>query len=139
MASRILGMGDVLSLVEEAERKVDQDKAEKLAKKLQKGKGFDLEDFRDQLQQMANMGGMASLLDKLPGMGASAEAAQAQLNDRLCGEDGGDHQFHDAPGAPPLPGHHQGLAQAAYRAGPRTDVPGRQPLLKHNTKGRCRR
>jgi signal recognition particle subunit SRP54 len=83
MASRILGMGDVLSLIEEAERKVDREKAEKLARKLQKGKKFDLEDFRDQLQQMANMGGISSMLDKLPGMGALPAAAQAQLNDGL--------------------------------------------------------
>ncbi|KMT65352.1 signal recognition particle protein [Catenovulum maritimum] len=69
IASRILGMGDMLSLIEEVERKVDKDKAIKLAKKVQKGKGFDLEDFRDQLAQMRNMGGMASLMDKLPGMG----------------------------------------------------------------------
>ena len=65
MAERILGMGDVLSLIEEAERKLDKQKAEQLSKKLQKGKGFDLEDFRDQLQQMQNMGGMAGLLDPL--------------------------------------------------------------------------
>ncbi len=83
MASRILGMGDVLSLIEEAERKVDREKAEKLARKLQKGKKFDLEDFRDQLQQMANMGGVSSMLDKLPGMGALPAAAQAQLNDGM--------------------------------------------------------
>lgn len=68
VASRILGMGDVLSLIEEVERKVDKDKAAKLAKKVQKGKGFDLEDFREQLVQMRGMGGMMSMLDKLPGM-----------------------------------------------------------------------
>lgn len=68
VASRILGMGDVMSLIEEVERKVDKDQAEKLAKKLQKGKGFDLEDFREQLRQMDNMGGMMGMLDKLPGM-----------------------------------------------------------------------
>jgi signal recognition particle subunit SRP54 len=83
MASRILGMGDVLSLIEEAERKVDRDKAEKLARKLQKGKAFDLQDFRDQLEQMANMGGVASMLDKLPGMGALPQAAQSQINDGM--------------------------------------------------------
>ncbi|MBY4676144.1 signal recognition particle protein [Marinobacterium arenosum] len=77
VASRILGMGDVLSLIEEAERKIDQQKAEKFAKKIQKGKGFDLEDFREQIQQMKNMGGMMGLLDKLPGMGQLAEAAQS--------------------------------------------------------------
>lgn len=59
VASRILGMGDVLSLIEQAEQNLDRDKAEKLAKKIKKGKGFDLEDFRDQLQQMKNMGASA--------------------------------------------------------------------------------
>lgn len=83
MASRILGMGDVLSLIEEAERKVDRDKAEKLARKLQKGKAFDLQDFRDQLEQMANMGGVTSMLDKLPGMSALPQAAQSQINDGM--------------------------------------------------------
>jgi signal recognition particle subunit SRP54 len=67
IASRILGMGDVLSLVEEAEQKVDQEAAGRLAKKLSKGKGFDMNDFRDQLDQMLNMGGLAGLMDKLPG------------------------------------------------------------------------
>ncbi len=76
IASRILGMGDVLSLVEEAERKLDKAKAEKLAKKFKKGKAMDFEDLKDQFQQMRNMGGMASLLDKLPGMGGVMQAAQ---------------------------------------------------------------
>ena len=66
MASRILGMGDVLTLVEEIEGKVSRDKADKLAKKLKKGKGFDLSDLRDQFEQMLNMGGMAAMLEKLP-------------------------------------------------------------------------
>jgi signal recognition particle subunit SRP54 len=83
LASRILGMGDVLSLIEEAERKVDKQKAQKLARKLQKGQRFDLEDFRDQLQQMANMGGMGTLMDKLPGMGKLPPAAQAQIDDGM--------------------------------------------------------
>ncbi|MEH6649500.1 MAG: signal recognition particle protein [Motiliproteus sp.] len=77
VASRILGMGDVLSLIEEVEHKVDKKKAEKLATKLKKGKGFDLEDFRDQLQQMTNMGGMAAMMGKLPGMGKLADAAES--------------------------------------------------------------
>ena len=77
VASRILGMGDVLSLIEEVEQKVDKVKAEKLAKKIKKGKSFDLEDFRDQLQQMKNMGGMAGMLDKMPGMGGIAQAASS--------------------------------------------------------------
>ena len=66
MASRILGMGDVLTLVEEIEGKVSKDKAEKLAKKFKKGKGFDLTDLKDQLEQMLNMGGVAAMLEKLP-------------------------------------------------------------------------
>jgi len=69
MASRILGMGDVLTLVEEIEQKVSKDKTEQLAKKLKKGRGFDLSDLRDQLEQMMNMGGLGGLLDKMPGMG----------------------------------------------------------------------
>ncbi|HEY5678880.1 MAG TPA: signal recognition particle protein [Pseudomonadales bacterium] len=83
MASRILGMGDVLSLIEEAERKVDKRKAQKLAKKIQRGRKFDLEDFREQLDQMSNMGGVSSMLEKLPGMGQLPPAAQAQLDDGM--------------------------------------------------------
>lgn len=83
LASRILGMGDVLSLIEEAERKVDKVKAQRLANKITRGKKFDLEDFRDQIDQMANMGGISSMLDKLPGAGQLPPAAQAQLDDGL--------------------------------------------------------
>ena len=82
LASRILGMGDVLSLVEQAHRTVDQEQAKKLAHKITKGKGFDLGDFRDQLQQMEKMGGVASLMDKLPGMGKLPDAAQAQMAEK---------------------------------------------------------
>ncbi len=71
IASRILGMGDILSLVEEAHQKVDQDKAQKLVQKVRKGKGFDLEDLRDQFTQMEKMGGLSSLVDKLPGIGGN--------------------------------------------------------------------
>ncbi|OFE12190.1 signal recognition particle protein [Pseudohongiella acticola] len=85
IASRILGMGDMLSLIEEAERKVDKDKAARLAGKFQKGKGFDLEDFREQLQQMKSMGGMASIMDKMPGMGALPPGAAAKVNDGQFG------------------------------------------------------
>ncbi|MDH5500709.1 MAG: signal recognition particle protein, partial [Gammaproteobacteria bacterium] len=75
MASRILGMGDVLTLVEEIEGKVNRDKAEKLAKKIGKGRGFDLADLRDQFEQMLNMGGMAKMLEKLPLAGKVNTAA----------------------------------------------------------------
>ena len=82
VASRILGMGDVLSLVEEVQRTVDKDKAAKLIRKIKRGKGFDLSDFRDQLQQMSSMGGMAGLMDKLPGMGHVPEQVKKQVNDK---------------------------------------------------------
>ncbi len=83
LASRILGMGDVLSLVEEVERKVDQKQARKLATKVGKGsKRFGMDDMRDQLQQMQNLGGLGSLMDKLPGMNRLPEAAKAQMDDR---------------------------------------------------------
>jgi signal recognition particle subunit SRP54 len=77
VASRILGMGDVMSLIEQAERSIDKEKADKLIKKVTKGQKFDLEDLRDQLQQMQNMGGLTSMLDKLPGMGNIAQVAQS--------------------------------------------------------------
>ncbi len=82
IASRILGMGDVLSLIEEAESKLDRGKAEKMARKLKTGKGFNLEDFQEQLQQMRNMGGIGSLLSKLPGVGQIPKEALNQVNDQ---------------------------------------------------------
>lgn len=78
-ASRILDMGDVLSLVEEVERSVDKDKAAKLAEKVAKGKRFDLNDLRDQMLQMQNMGGLTGLMDKLPGMGQIPDSVKAQV------------------------------------------------------------
>lgn len=82
IASRILGMGDVLSLIEEAERKIDKTKAEKLVKKIQKGKSFDLNDYRDQLQQLRNLGGVAAMLDKLPGMANLPRHVKEKVNDK---------------------------------------------------------
>jgi signal recognition particle subunit SRP54 len=82
IASRILGMGDVLTLIEEVERKVDKDKAQKLANKVQKGKGFDLQDFKEQLEQMRNMGGMMSMMDKMPGMGNMTAQIKEKANDK---------------------------------------------------------
>jgi signal recognition particle subunit SRP54 len=72
MASRILGMGDVLTLIEDAQKNVDLDQAKKLAKKVKSGKGFDLDDFKSQIEQMRKMGGLSALVDKLP-----AELARA--------------------------------------------------------------
>jgi signal recognition particle subunit SRP54 len=82
VASRILGMGDVLSLVEEVHRKVDQQEAERLVKKIRRGSGFDLEDFRGQLLQMENMGGLGGLVDKLPGMGKLTDQVKSQVGDK---------------------------------------------------------
>jgi len=82
MASRILGMGDVLTLIEETEQKVDKQKAEKLARKLVKGKGFGLDDFQEQLREMQKMGGMSSLLDKLPGAAGLPSDVKSKLDDR---------------------------------------------------------
>ena len=82
LASRILGMGDVLSLVERVEEKVDKTKAEKLAKKISAGKRFDLTDFREQIQQMEKMGGVSSLLDKLPGVDGVPSHLANQVDDR---------------------------------------------------------
>ena len=84
MASRILGMGDVLSLIEDARREVDIEEAEKLAKKVKSGKGFDLEDFKSQMMQMKKMGGLNALMDKLPAqLSQAAQAAGQQMDDRV--------------------------------------------------------
>lgn len=82
IASRILDMGDILSLVEEVHQKIDRDKAEKLANKIKKGKTFDLTDFLGQLEQIENMGGMMGIMSKLPGMGQLPANVKSQLNDK---------------------------------------------------------
>jgi len=86
IASRILGMGDMMSLIEELEQKVDRDQAAKVAAKMMKGQGFSLEDFRDQLVQMRSMGGMMSMLDKLPGMKNLPAGAKDQMNNKQFGK-----------------------------------------------------
>ncbi|AAW85043.1 signal recognition particle protein [Aliivibrio fischeri] len=83
IASRILGMGDVLSLIEDLEKNVDKEKAEKLAKKFKEKKGFDLEDFREQLGQMKNMGGMMGMMDKLPGMSQLPSDVKDKVDDKM--------------------------------------------------------
>ncbi len=85
VASRILGMGDVLSLIEDVEKKVDKEKAEKLAKKIKRGQRFDLQDFKEQLEQMKNMGGMANMLDKMPGLSSAQKAAAGMVDDKTFG------------------------------------------------------
>lgn len=81
IASRILGMGDIVSLAEEVERKIDKQKAEKLSKKIKKGKGFDLEDFLEQLEQINNMGGIAGLMSKIPGINNLSGKVKGMVND----------------------------------------------------------
>ena len=81
IASRILGMGDILSLIEEAEKKLDKQKSEKLARKIKRGKGFDLEDFKEQLKQMQSMGGVSTIMDKMPGMGSLPPGASGMVDD----------------------------------------------------------
>lgn len=83
IASRILGMGDIVTLVEQAQQKVDEKQAKKIAKKLKKGKRFDFDDFLTQLEQMKKMGGMKSLLGKLPGTGQLPKGAAAMMDDKL--------------------------------------------------------
>ncbi|OBX05992.1 signal recognition particle [Gallibacterium genomosp. 3] len=83
IASRILGMGDVLSLIEDLQRNVDQEKAERMAQKFKKGDEFTLEDFREQLLEMKKMGGMMSMLDKLPGMQNLPDHVKNQVDDKM--------------------------------------------------------
>jgi signal recognition particle subunit SRP54 len=82
LASRILGMGDMLSLIEDVERNMDKDKAEKLAKKIHKGKDFNLEDYRDQLTQLKSMGGVMAMMDKLPGVASMPQHLKDRVNEK---------------------------------------------------------
>jgi len=82
MASRVLGMGDVLSLIEDVQKTVDQEEALKMMKKVKSGKGFDLEDFKAQIQQMKKMGGMSALMDKLPGQLSQMAAGKPEVSDK---------------------------------------------------------
>ncbi|WP_249961933.1 signal recognition particle protein [Histophilus somni] len=83
IASRILGMGDVLSLIEDLQRSVDQEKAEKMAQKFKKGDSFTLEDFREQLIEMKKMGGMMSMLEKIPGARNLPDHVKSQVDDKM--------------------------------------------------------
>jgi signal recognition particle subunit SRP54 len=83
VASRIIGHGDVLSLIEDVERKVDKQKAEQLAKKMEKGKSFDLEDFRMQLQEMRKVGSLSGIMDKMPGMSQVPDQVKNQIDDKM--------------------------------------------------------
>lgn len=83
IASRILGMGDMLTLIEEIERSADKKKTEKLAKKISKGKAFDMRDLKNQLEQMINMGGMSAMMEKLPGANKMPPNMRSQVNDKM--------------------------------------------------------
>ena len=127
MASRILGMGDVLSLIEDARREVDVDEAEKLARKVKSGKGFDLEDFRNQMLQMKKMGGLSALMDKLPAqLTQAAQAGGAQLDDKVIRRTVGIIDSMTPAGAHQARAH-QGLAQAPHRDRRRRHRPGSEP------------
>ncbi|MGH8472204.1 MAG: signal recognition particle protein [Gammaproteobacteria bacterium] len=86
VAARILGMGDVLGLIEEVERKIDREQAMDMAEKLRKGQGFDLRDFRDQIRQMRGMGGLGSLMGRLPGLSDVPKHMMDQVNDKELGK-----------------------------------------------------
>ncbi len=128
MASRILGMGDVLSLIEEAQREADHGAAEKLAKKMQSGKGFDLNDFKMQIVQMRKMGGMSAMMDKLPAQ-LSQAAAGSKVDDKQIGTHRGHHQLDD-PARTQQTGAHQGLAQTPHRDGRGRAGDARQPAAQ---------
>ncbi len=128
MASRILGMGDVLSLIEGAQKTLDVEEAQKFAKKMKSGKGFDLDDYKAQIAQMRKMGGLTAMLDKLPA--ELARAAQGTtVDERKIGARRGHHQFDDAGGAREA-GAPQGVAQAAHRGGRRRFRAGGQPAAE---------
>jgi signal recognition particle subunit SRP54 len=128
MASRILGMGDVLSLIEGAQKSIDVAEANKFARKMKSGKGFDLDDYKAQIGQMRKMGGLSAMLDKLPAelraRRAGHERRRAQDRARR-----GHHQLHDPWGAREARDP-QGLAQAADRHRCRSLRPGGQPAAQ---------
>ncbi len=95
IASRILGMGDVLSLIEDLQRSVDHEKAEKMAAKFKKGDEFTLDDFREQLVEMKKMGGMMSMLDKLPSAKNLPDHVKKSDGRQNVRENGSDHQLND--------------------------------------------
>ena len=114
MAARILGMGDILGLVEEAHRNVDQEKAQEFAKKMKSGKGFDLNDFKEQIGQMRKMGGLSSLLDKLPAQFAPDGATGGRRGGgQVDSAHRGHHQLHDAGASGRSPNSSRPVASAA--------------------------
>ena len=124
MASRILGMGDVLSLIEDAQKNVDVEEAQKLAKKVKSGKGFDLTDFKAQIGQMRKMGGIAGMVDKLPAELARAAQGAAVDERRIARIEGIIDSM--TPAGAREAGDPQGLAQAPHRRRRRRERAGGQ-------------
>ena len=125
MAGRILGMGDVVALVEQVQKQVNVEEAQKLAKKVAKGKGFDLVDLKSQLEQLQKMGGVGALMDKLPqaAMKGGGPAGRSGRQGRPPADR--HHQFHDPQGAP-QPGPAGRLPPPAHRRRGRGPGPGRE-------------
>ena len=126
MAGRILGMGDVVALVEQVQKQVDVDEAQKLARKVAKGKGFDLVDLRSQLEQLQKMGGVASLMDKLPQAAMKGGAVAPGTGRPGRAPPDRHHQFDDPKGAP-QPGHPGWVTPPPHCDRGRGAGPGRQP------------
>ena len=127
MASRILGMGDVLSLIEDAQKTLDVDEAHRFAKKVKSGKGFDLDDYKAQIAQMRKMGGLSAMLDKLPA--ELARAAQGNVDERKDRPHRGHHQLDDARRAHEARAP-EGVAQAQDRRGGRRLGAGGEPAAQ---------
>ncbi|MEY9686981.1 signal recognition particle protein [Bradyrhizobium elkanii] len=129
IAGRILGMGDVVSLVEKAAANIDAEKAARTAERMRKGQ-FDLNDMREQLQQMANMGGIGGLMGMMPGISKMKnQIAAAGIDDKILKRQGRDHRFDDAAGAQES-GHLEGEPQEAHRGGRRPERRARQQALE---------
>ena len=124
VAGRILGMGDVVSLVERAAETIKVEEAEKLAAKMAKGK-FDLDDLRAQLAQMQRMGGLGALAGMMPGMKGMKGAMDQAQDEQGAGPHGSDALVDDREGAGEA-GDHQRQAQDPRRQGQRNDGPGDQ-------------
>ena len=125
MASRILGMGDVVSLVEQVHRQVDHEEAQRLAQKVVKGKGFDMADLKSQLEQLQKMGGVSALMDKLPGA-ATRKAPSPEQGDRELRRQIAIINSMTPPRAA-QPRHHRRLAPPPHRRGLGRAGAGRQP------------
>ena len=135
MASRILGMGDVVTLVEEVQRQVDVEEAESLARKVVKGKGFNLTDLREQLEQVQKLGGLSAVMDKLPGAAGRKGARHGRSGRPGAAAPDRHHQFDDAPGAPQL--RRSSTARAAAASPPARACRSRTSTACSSNSWRC--